>query len=309
MRAEPGIRDRVLRGITLDRTPGYHFTGHFLSISHDHVAVEAARTSMRVGPHCAEADGGINYGALAVFADLSMAANVRAGHDLATRLAAVALHMNFSGAPIAGRIDAAISPQGYLVDAAGRLGATAFTMTAEGRQVCFGTGSFMVLDPPKGVTLHARQLRREGDAEAAPVPESDLTRDERAILRRTDAALAVQDGDAFIRRFWGFETRPLADGAAGTMKNGPHIANRVGHVQGGVTMGLGMATAEAAMPESWMISGVTAWFIGPGEGRQIRARSKIIHPGRRTAVVRTEITGKDRRRVMELITTHARRAE
>ena len=28
-------------------------------------------------------------------------------------------------------------------------------------------------------------------------------------------------------------------------------------------MGLGMATAEAALPASWMISAVTAWFLSP----------------------------------------------
>ena len=68
MSTDPGVRRTVLRGLALNRTPGYHFTGHFLSVSHDHVAIETARTSMKVGPHCAEANGSINYGALSVFA-------------------------------------------------------------------------------------------------------------------------------------------------------------------------------------------------------------------------------------------------
>ena len=115
MSTDPGVRHTVLRALALNRTPGYHFTGHFLSVSHDHVSIETARTSMKVGPHCAEANGSINYGALSVFADLSMAANVRAGHDLATRLATVNMNMSFTGAPITGRIEAATSLQGYLV--------------------------------------------------------------------------------------------------------------------------------------------------------------------------------------------------
>ena len=87
--------------------------------------------------------------------------------------------------------------------------------------------------------------------------------------------------------------------------NGPHVGNRVGHVQGGVTMGLGIATAEAALPPTWMLSAVTAWYISPGEGRTLKARSKVVHRGRLTAVVRTEIFGKNNRRVMEMTTAHA----
>jgi len=94
----------------------------------------------------------------------------------------------------------------------------------------------------------------------------------------------------------------------GELTNGPHVSNRVGHVQGGVTMGLGMATAEGALPADWMISAVSAWFISPCEGRLIKAKSKIIHQGRLTSVVRTQITGKNSRRVMEMITTHAHKA-
>ena len=86
--SEP-VRQRVLRALALDRTPGYHFAGHFLDLSFDFVSADAACTSLRVGPHCAAASGSIDYGALALFTDLAMAANVRAGHDPATRLALV----------------------------------------------------------------------------------------------------------------------------------------------------------------------------------------------------------------------------
>jgi acyl-coenzyme A thioesterase PaaI-like protein len=54
---------------------------------------------------------------------------------------------------------------------------------------------------------------------------------------------------------------------------------------------------------------VSAWFIRPAEGRTIKAKSKIVHQGRLTGVVRTEIIGEDNRRVMDMVTTHARKAE
>ena len=147
MLSEPeAVRQRVLRALALDRTPGYHFTGHFLDLSFDRVSVDAACTSLRVGPHCAEANGNINYGALAVFADISMAANIRAGHHLATRLALVNMTMHFTGAALSGRIEASTALQGYLVETASPQGEATFAISAHGQRVCFGIGTFMVLD-------------------------------------------------------------------------------------------------------------------------------------------------------------------
>jgi acyl-coenzyme A thioesterase PaaI-like protein len=301
------IRHRVLRALALDRTPGYHFAGHFLDLSFDRVSADAACTSLRVGPHCAEGDGNVNYGALALFADLSMAANIRAGHDLATRLALVNMTLHFTGAAISGRIEASTALQGYLVETAGRQGEATIAITAQGQRVCFGIGAFMVLNAPKGMTLHARQLRREGDADVAPLAESDLSDDERAILQRADEALAAPEGDAFLRRFWGIDTQRSTDGASGVLRNGAHVANRVGHVQGGVTMGFGMATAESALSEDWMMSAASAWFIGPCKGQSIEARSTVIHQGKLTSLLRTRVTGQGDRPGTELVTTHSRK--
>lgn len=308
MFTDPEIRSTVLRALALNRTPGYHFAGHFLSVSHDQVTVDGTRTSMRVGPHCADANGNIDYGALAMFADLSMATNVRAGHDLATRLATVNMTLNLTGAPITGRIEATTALQGYLVGTHGRQAGTVFTITSNEQPVCFGTGAFMVLDPPKGQTLHARELRREQDADVAPLDENELVGEEREILQRADQALDTEGSGSFIRRFWGIHTQTLADGASGQLKNGPQVSNRVGHLQGGVTMALGLATAEAALPADWMMSAVSAWFIGPCEGQVIESRSDLVHRGKLTRVVRTAIVGANGRRAMEMITTHAHRA-
>lgn len=299
------IRTHVLRSLALNRTAGYHFTGHFLNLSYDQISIESARASMYVGPRCAEANGNLNYGALAVFADLSVAANVRAGHDLATRLATVSMNMNFTGAPITGRIEAATFLQGYLVDSTGRQGVGDFTVWANEQRVCFGSAAFMIVDPPKGITLYARQLRHEQDAEVAPLLENELVGDERTILRCADEAIAAGETGVFIHGFWGISTERLPNGAVGELKNSPQVSNRVGHMQGGITMGLGIATAELALPANWMLSSVSAWFISPCEGQLIKSRSKIIHQGRLTSVVRTQITGKGRRHVMEMITTHA----
>ncbi len=300
------IRERVLRGLALNRTPGYHYTGNFLEFSFEEVTEPLVRMTMPAGPHVTEAGGNCNYAMVAVFADMAMAANVRAGHQPYSRLATVQMNLQFNGAPMTGALQLESRLQGYIEGITSKQGATTVTVTANGKPVCLGTGAFMVLDPPPGVALYNMELRKAGDAPVAPLDERVLTRDERKVLTVADAALArMQTGESFIQGFLSVKTQKRDNAATGVLKNGPHIGNRVGHVQGGVTMGLGIATAEAALPDNWMLSSVTAWYISPGEGRSIRARSKVVHRGRLTAVVRTEIFGKNNRRVMEMVTAHA----
>jgi acyl-coenzyme A thioesterase PaaI-like protein len=303
------IRDQVLRGIASNRVPGYHFAGNFVDVSFDEIAAERARLTLDVAPHCAETDGQLNLGAFALLADLALAATVRAGLDAATRLATVQMNLQFTGVPLTGRLEALGAFQGFVKGAAGQQGLSRVSVTAGGAQACFGTGSFMVLKPPKGVELNAMPHRRRGDPAPARPDVRELKRDELKVLRHAEEALAqvAEHSGSFIRRFWGYEPHHVEGGASCSVKNGPHIANRVGHVQGGVLLGLAATTACAALPATWMLTGVSAWYTSPGEGRMLKARSRILHHGRLTSVVRTQVTGKLNRRVLEVVTTHAHR--
>ena len=90
------------------------------------------------------------------------------------------------------------------------------------------------------------------------------------------------------------------------MKNGAQVGNRVHHAQGGILMGLAATTASVALPPTWALTGITSCFTSPGQGKAILARSKVVHHGLMTAVVRTEIAGPNARRVLETVTPHSR---
>ena len=288
------IRRRVLRGIALNRTPGLHFPGNFLDISFDHVARDRSRLSLAPGPWCMHRDGTVDLAALALLADFGLAACIRANLRRATRLATVSLHLQFTGVPAAGRLHADGEFRGFLQDGAGRLGMSRVSVVGAKGQVCFGTGTFMALEPPKGVTLHPVPQRKRSSNEPPRLREDELSREEHRILDRADTALAM-DGD-FIHHFWG---------GTGALKNGLHAGNRVGHAQGGILISMAAKHAATKLPGSWRLSGVTALYIRPGEGRTLRAASSVIHSGRLTAVVNTYVTGKQGRRVLEVLTTHA----
>lgn len=307
------LRAQALRAIALNREPGYHFAGNFLDLSYDHVGTDHTALSVDVLPHCMAADGQLSLSGFAILADLAMAGAVRAGLEPKTRLATVTMNLQFSGAQATGRLHARGLMHGFIEGAAGKQGASTVAIRNDAGLVCNGAATFMVLKPPKGVELHPVPHRRRGEN---PTPEisGGMWADEKKILAAAEASIAHvrEHGGAFVRHFWGVQAKRVAGGAQSTVKNGPHIGNRVGHVQGGILLGLAAENAVAALDANWQLTALSSWYISPGEGRALKLRSKVVHHGRLVAVVHTEVTGKGadgkRRKVFELMTTHAFRS-
>lgn len=309
------IRAQVMRGIALNREPGYHFAGNFLDLSYDHVGRDYTALSVDVAPHCAEADGQLNLSGFAILADLVMAAAVRAGLPPHTRLATVTMNLQFTGAARTGRLEGRGAMHGFVQGAAGQQGVSTVNISGDAGPICTGTGTFMMLKPPKGVELHPVPHRRRGENPTPEIPGGRLRPDEKKVLAAADAAIAGvrEHGGSFIHRFWGVQARHAPGGAQSTVKNGPHIGNRVGHVQGGILLGLAAENAIAALTPHWALTAISAWYISPGEGRSLKIKSTVVHHGRLIAVVRTQVTGKGHdgrsRKVFEVMTTHAYRSE
>ena len=291
MGARDTIRRRVLRGLALNRTPGLHFPGNFLDVSFDRVSRRGVRLSLDPGPWCADAAGEVDLSALAMLADLALGASVRAQLSREARIATVSFALQFTGAPRRGRLHARAEFQGFFERSAGRLGLSRVSVQGDAGQVCYGTGSFMALLPPKGMTMHPVPLRKRGSASPPLLTEFQLEESEREILERAEESLRKRN---FIESFWG----------GPVLVNGLHAGNRVGHAQGGILIAMAAKSAAATLGGDWRLGAVTALYISPGEGRTLRARSTVVHQGRLTAVVNTFVTGKNGRRVLEVLTTH-----
>ncbi len=296
------IRRRALVAFALNRTPGFHFPGNFLGVMFTNKTHERVELELCPGPFCEELDGQVNHGAIALLADIALASVVRANLTPAQRLATVSMQLQFTGVRRVGPLNAAGAFAGFLNGAAGQQGLSRVTMAAAGREVLFGSGTFMVLDPPPGVTMYPPVSADHSAVD--PLPESALTETERQILRRIDTTLARPGQRSFVQRFWGQDPRPTAKGALCVVENDLHLGNRVGYMQGGLQVGLAIDTANAAVPKEWMISGISACFISPGAGAELRAESEVVHRGRHTAVVRTLISNAERR-VLDTTSTHA----
>ena len=300
MSAPDRIRRRVLRAISLNRTPGYHFPGNFIDLSFDRVASADTRLSY-------ENDDGADIGSLAVLADFALGASIRADLDPATRLATVSMALELAAMPRTGLVSAASRCHGFVGEDDGRIGRARVLLEDAAGELGYGSGAFMVLKPPPGVTLHPVPMRKRGDAEPPLLTERELAPDELRIVQHADEALerAARTGQPFLRHFWGLLPQAAPGGASCVMPNGPHVGNRVGYVQGGILFALGATTAMAALPDTWMLSSMAAAFISPGQGPALKAQASVVHQGQRVAVIRTEVLRGDGRRVLDVLSTHS----
>lgn len=300
------IRRRVLTGLALERTPGFNYSGNFLGVRFPRTTRNAVEVRMDTGEHCEDEQGAVDIAAVSLMADVSMGCVVRANLTPSQRLATVSLNFQLTGVPLRGEISGLGEFQNFVDGVDSRQGLCRATVFADGRPALFGSGAFMVMNPPPGRSMYPIvDAVHEG---ARPLAEDELDEAERALLARADHALAASNGPrGFLRHFWGFLPWTTAEGARCRTANGAHLGNRVGHMQGGLQIGMAIITAEAALPAEWAVSGISAWFLSPGEGDHIEADARVEHRGRNTAVVRTVISGKGGRRVLEAMTTHLRR--
>ena len=174
---EQAIRERVLRGLALNREPGLPFRRQLpRRLVRPRVAA-ASRLSLEPGPHCVDADGQVDLGSFAMLADLALAATVRANLERAQRLATVSMNLELTGVPRTGRLEAAGEFHGFFSEGSGRLGQSRVVVTGGAGEVAFGSGSFMALRPPAGVTMHPAPNRRRDDAprRSSPLPGSSAT--------------------------------------------------------------------------------------------------------------------------------------
>jgi len=297
------IRGRVLAAIARNRTPGFHFPGHFLDIGWDVTTGTEAALRLPDGPHIRGGDGCIDITALGVFVDgaLGTAARIRDGYH--GRLATVSLHLQMTGAAVRGDLSCRSRLLGRMQGTQGQYVLTEATVDANGTPVCHASAKFARLDSPSR-SLAPLPWQR-APQQVPPVDEATLNDEERGVLRKCDEALARATGTAaFIRWFWGGEGALDDPSGAGEVLIGPHVGNRVGHGQGGILLGLALRRAGTTIARDWRLSNVTAWFSRPAMPGCITVHSVPVHSGRSTALVSTRVDSPDGAVVLTAVSQH-----
>lgn len=304
--ASTAIRRRIISGLSENRLPGFHFPGYFLGLEWPRISKDGLAETMPDGPHCRTADGSIALTAFGVLLDTALATAPRLRIRRGVRQATVHLHAQFTGQPIRGKLSARARLESFSSGGAVREALSSASIHAGGKLVCHATGSFVVLPPPPGVRLAPLPWQRKSGERAPPLKLEDLGSDEHAILVACESALRRTDArHAFVDRFWSAPPQLTANGTRCRVKIGPQHGNRVGHVQGGLLLGLAAVNAQAAAPRHPRLSALSAWFIRPGQGRSLAIRSQRFHEGQSFAGIRTEIRNSDGTLVLQVVSHHA----
>jgi len=300
------IRHQVQLALAANRTPGYHYPGYLLGCHWLRIGKADLDAILPGGPQGRNVDGTANLAGFCILLDVALATAARLEVERGARQATVHLHAQFTGVPLRGELRAHARLDGYTTGSPARQSMVHGTVYAGDAPVCHASGTFIQLPPPPGVTLAPLPWQRQSGESASPLDPKEFTTDERAIMKACKAALRRADPQhAFIEHLWGALPVPTGTGSRCTVKIGPQHANRIGHVQGGLLLGLAAITARAAAPKHLQLSGISAWYISPGQGRALKITSKRFHDGRSFAAVRTEVRNAGGSRVLEVVSHHA----
>lgn len=300
------IKAHVLRSLSSNRAPGMHFPGYFLRFTKQRYETGAVEFTVEPGPHCANAQGEMNRAALLFSADMMLAAANRVHINPNVRTATLMLRVDFTGAPARGTLIASGSGTGFAPRTALPESSSQGVMICEGREVMRCSGVWVSPPAPKGMTMYGLPWEGGENGDDRPLlKKNELEAAEQDVLRRVARAIREARNGDLLDALWNPVVKRMPYGALGKLPVGMHLGNRVGHVQGGLLMSAALVSAEAAVPEHPILTGASAWYISPGQGKAVTTRSTILQSGRNIAVVRTELFNADKRRVLEVVSNHA----
>lgn len=300
------IRAQVLRAISSNRAPGMHFAGYFFHLEARRFQPDGVAFSVEPGMHCTNADGVVNRAALMYAADITLAASNRVHLNPNVRTATLMLRVEFTGEPARGTLELTARGSGFSPRTALPESTCAGHVMCGAREVLRMSGTWVSPPAPPGVAMSGLPWEGGENGNLRPLlKKSELQPVETACVRRVEKALRSAHNNDLLETLCNPVVKRTATGARGRLDVGLHIGNRVGHVQGGFLINAALTTAEAAVPNHPLLTGASAWYISPGEGKAIGLRSTILQSGRNIAVVRTELFNADRRRVLEVVSNHA----
>jgi acyl-coenzyme A thioesterase PaaI-like protein len=298
------LRSRLLAALAEARAPGFHLPGYFLRMGWPRMGGRTFVQTMDAGPHCTDSNGVAHPAVSGILVDGALANSIRLFIEPGSRMATVHMDIQYTGHAARDALEAEGTFEGFTEGAGVRQGISRTVMTSGGKAVCYATGAFVVLPAPPGVALAPMPFERD-ETSTAPLKPKELDPKERGVMRAAERALTAADSaHAFIERFWDIMPRETPTGAVCRVRIAPQIGNRVGHVQGGILIGLAQATASAAVPQHPVVSNISAWYVSPGQGTALRVKSRVVHAGRSFAVVHTEVRNADRSLVLEAVSNH-----
>ncbi len=288
-RADELILARSLAAVGRRRAMGMHFYGHFVGIAGGWA--DGGRSQLRLeGEPAGVGSPDVSNVALATLADLALGAAIRSWLDKGARLGTVTFTVQHPAAPVQGPL---IADGRALFIADGR-GTAQCTLSTSDGPVAQAQGWFSALPAPEGRALGFLPWER-AEQSTTPAPSFDELDDQEAqavAAARAAGRRAAERGTAVSHELLAFDWGAGAEGRAhGTLTIGPELANRVGHLQGGVVYGAAALAAAQAVgrPPSAIVDGHYQ-FLRPGDGERLTAEATVARRGRSVAFVESRLS-------------------
>lgn len=281
---------RALLAVGRTRTLGLHFYGNFVGLGGAPAPLGTTHLSVDGEPPGIGAPG-VSAVALATAADLAVGSAIRSYVGVGARMATATLSIQHPIEPVEGPVAAL----GEAEAASGeqRIG-RAVLVGPDGRPVGYAQGWFAALPPPTGWVQ--RPLPWEYDV-LPPISVPTLAELDEPEARAVASALAAgqrarERGTSISEELLHFRWEDAAEGrASGELTNGPELANRVGHIQGGALYGAAAIVAAQALgaPLSALVDGHYQ-FLRIADGALLHGEATVLRRGRLAAFVEARLS-------------------
>jgi acyl-coenzyme A thioesterase PaaI-like protein len=295
---EPDIRASAIAAVARTRAHGLHYYGQILGITA--AATNGGPARLRLDPDRAVTPGPVPPVALATIADLAMGSSIRDVVGAGRRLGTVSMTLHHIAPVVTAPVIPA--PRVIWLDDEQRNGLAGVDLTdATGAPVGAGLGWFMVLPVPDSTNLRLLPWELHELPHVPPVACDELEAHEvaavEATVRAAERARArgTSVSEELTALTW---DESCSEGTArGSLRIGPELTNRVGHVQGGALYGIGIAAAAKAVTASRPAGGPLlepadgSWqFLRPGDGAVLVAEATVSRVGRAAAFASVTVT-------------------
>lgn len=289
---------RVLEALHAARTPGWMFPAHFLDIFFAPPAADrSAGALMHAGAHCLDGTGRVSHAALAVLADVCMAAAVRAHAGREVRIATLSMRLSFGVLPEAGLLRATARVRMMPAQLAMNTAIAGVEIQDEGgHTICSAEATFAALENRQQTAHHP--LPTASTLTGCLQPDA-LTAQERAVWERA-CACAGEDRSAlsFLERFWALRPEPRAGmeaGAGWSVALGRHNSNRVGHLQGGIMLGMLASACGLAVEQRYGLVDIAVQYLDAASAGPLALHAQPVRSGSSAAASHASLRGADGR--------------
>jgi acyl-coenzyme A thioesterase PaaI-like protein len=284
------VLERALLAVGRTRTLGLHFYGNFVGLGGRPAPVGATRLAVDGEPPGIGAPG-VSAVALATAADLAVGSAIRGYVGVGARMATATLSIQHPIEPVEGPVAAL----GEAEPAAGeqRIG-RAVLVAPSGRAVGYAQGWFAALPPPTGWVQSLLPWEHDVLPTISVPALSELSETEAAAIAAARAAgqRAQERGTSISEELLNFQWEEAPDGhAAGRLANGPELANRVGHIQGGALYGAAAIAAAKALgvPLTQLVDGHYQ-FLRIADGAFLHGEATVLRRGRLASFVEATLS-------------------